>query len=210
MVRSFASHQPEGLPEGSRRSKQRGHLRSVGKRVRTPLGCQRASGKARGGNRYCGDATSCRREKSGTRFWCTVWHPAGVLLLCQPFPEVSATLRPPATFWHRFAVLGTDKKCPNSSPVRIRVGTARCAVSAAFSGAAIPPAAARAGHRSAMSLPVSWRELLGDVVGLLALMEGLGASERGMRFPSRFRPRRLSENASPTSLPGASQFLSSL
>ncbi len=46
VVRSFASHQPEGLPEGSRRSKQRGDLRSVGKRVRTPMGCQRASDKA--------------------------------------------------------------------------------------------------------------------------------------------------------------------
>ncbi len=62
-----------------------------------PKGCQRVAGGR------------SNAETSG--LWGNEYAPQlGCLLLCQPFAEVSAPLRPPATFWHRFAVLGTDRK----------------------------------------------------------------------------------------------------
>ncbi len=95
--------QPEGLPEGSRRLKQRGDLPVCGETSTHPNGVPESFRQSRVGNGHCGHAT-LTRENSGARFWRILWHPLGCMLFCQRFPEVSATLRPPATFWHRFAV----------------------------------------------------------------------------------------------------------
>ncbi len=89
--------QPEGLPEGSRRSKQRGDLPVCGETSTHPNGGARELPAKPAAEMGTATTQRCRRrENSGT--------PLGCMLFCQRFPEVSATLRPPATIWHRFAV----------------------------------------------------------------------------------------------------------